>query len=211
VLRKKKSKSDEKHHDDVIRVEIGEPEPPASGDAIPSDFWERLTAAGQEYVRELEEVAKEVLDGLRAEQEKLQQQIGEITGRVREAEAKVAAALAQYAEALQVSDGGALPGSHDALRKTYEHYASAHARLLDAATAADAEIARQVAHYAEREAQARTSAKERFAKAFNTYTLAQSRVWTSADPDTVDPGTLMAAAQEIYAVAAYAAATAAAP
>ena len=202
MLRKKKSKEADLDADNAETIAT---EPQGSS------LLERIAAAGQEYGRELEEVAKESLDALRQEQEQLQQQLEPSLQKVRDAEAQIAAAYERYLQALRISDLGALPGSHEALRKAYDQYAAAYAEGVEVAEKADREIGELISRYRAAEEAARAAARQRFAKAFNTYIRAYGEAWTSVDGDAADAGVLMIAAQELYVVAAHAAVSAGAP
>jgi hypothetical protein len=195
MLRKKKMKDDVEPEDDET----------TGSDGGGSSLLERVVAAGQEYGREIEEVATESLEALRQEREQLQKQIDPSLERVRESQAAIAAAYERYLQALSLSGWGTLPGSQEVLRQAYDQYAAACTAGMKTAEEADRQIGELLSRNRAAEEAMRETARQRFAKAFHTYTRAFGEAWTSVDSDTADPGVLMVAAQELHAVAAHAA------
>lgn len=206
MLRRKKSSDDEGSD------KPGEGTPEAGGETAAaassgSPLLDRLAAAGQEYARELEEVAAESMGELRGEQERLQSNISQALERVRAAETAFREAQEKYLQALAISAGGTAPGSQESVQRAYDAYAAAYAAGVSAAQEADAEIGKYMTAYREAEDALRQKADERFAKAFATYTRSQREAWDAVDPSDVMAATVMAAAESIYSVAAFAAAT----
>ena len=206
MLRKKKGK-------DVTTADDApaETETQVETSAADTELWSLINAAGQEYARELDEVANESLDGLREDRERVQAAIDEALQPLRSAETEIAAAYGRYLQALRVSDFGMLPGSQDAVRQAFDQYLTAYDAGLAAAQKADHAIGEILAQYSVRETEARTTAQERFAKAFRTYVLAYRNALSSADLETLEPQTVILAAQELSGVASFAAMTAATP